>query len=231
MLKRKLDKTAYDALPDVLKAEYKPNGDGYVLDVDDARELTNARDLERTAKETALGEIKTLKAKLTELESANGDFTALKASYETKIASLEKNVGELNTTLSTERRDRYVSAAADKIASRFTTKLIAPEIAKRLDIDPKDGKTVRVLDKDGKPSALTLVDLEKEFVDNPEHKGILVASKASGSADPGRPSGGSAPKFSTNSDGSPSDLSKLSPAELAAHMAAKRAEKDANTNA
>lgn len=223
MLKRKIDKAAYDALPDVLKSEYKPNGDNYVLDTDDARELISARDSEKQRAETLVAELKATKTKLAELETANGDFTSLRTSYETKIAALEKSVGELNTTLTTERRDRHVGSAADKIASKFSVpRLVKPDIEKRLDVDPKDGVTVRVLGADGKPSALTLADLEKEFVDNAEFKSILIDSKAGGSADPGRHMGGSAPKFSTNPDGSAADLSKLTPADLAAHMAAKR---------
>lgn len=229
MLKRKIDKAAYDALNDAIKAEYKPNGDSYVLDTDDARELISARDAEKQRAETIANELKTTKTKLAELETANGDFTSLKTSYETKIAALEKEKGELNTTLTTERRDRHVGEAAAKIAGRFSVpRLVRPDIEKRLDVDPKDGKTVRVLDKDGKPSALTLVDLEKEFVDNAEFKSILIGSKASGSADTGQHPRGSAPKTPVNSDGSPVDLSKLSPADLAAHMAAKKDTGDEN---
>lgn len=227
MLKRKIAKTDYDALPDILKAEYKPNGDDYVLDTDDARELLNARDNEKKRADTLAGELATTKTKLKELETANGDFTSLKSSYETKIAGLEKQLGETNATLTNERRDRHVGAAADKIAARFKTKLIVPEIAKRLDVDPKDGKTVRVLDKDGKPSAATLADLEKEFVDNPEFKDIVVPTKASGSAVTGLPSGSALPQIPSN--GKAPLLADMSPAEIVAYRQAQKEQRGDNT--
>ena len=120
-----------------------------------------------------------------------------------------------------ERRERHVGTAADKIAARFSVpRLVTPDIAKRLDVDPKDGKTVRVLDKDGKPSALTLVDLEKEFVDNPEFKAILIASKSSGSADTGPANRGSAPQIPTNQSGQPVPMASMSPEQIVAHRAA-----------
>lgn len=221
MLKRKITKDAYDAMPDVLKAEYKPNGDSYVLDTDDARELISARDAEKLRADNLNTELTGVKKTLKDLETANGDFTTIKASYEAKIAGLEKDKGDLNTTLTNERRERHVGSAADKIAARFSVpRLVTPDIAKRLDVDPKDGKTVRVLDKDGKPSALTLVDLEKEFVDNPEFKAILIASKSSGSADTGLPNRGSAPQIPTNQQGQPVSLASMTPEQIVAHRAA-----------
>lgn len=227
-LKRKISKTEYDGLNDVLKAEYKANGDNYVLDTDDATELLNARDLEKREKDAAREELKTVKAELAALKKNGGDFEALENSYKTRIASLEGELAQVNTTLTGERRDRYANAEAAKIAARFTVpSIMQKEIAPRLDIDPKDPTKVRVLDKDGKPSAMTLADLEKEFVDNPEYKGIVIASKATGSAGtpPNRQTSGQT--FPPNTDNERPNLAKMSPADLAAYMKAKR---DAETN-
>jgi len=224
MLKRKISKSDYDAMADALKAEYKPNGDGYVLDTDDARELISARDAEKARADAVATELAATKKSLKDMTDANGDFTSIKASYEAKIATLTAENGTLNTTLSGERRDRFVGEAANKIAGRFSVpKLVTPEIAKRLDVDPRDGKTVRVLGTDGKPSALTLVDLEKEFVDNPEFKAIVVASKSSGSAVTDPHNRGSAPKSPTDKS---VDLGSMSPQQFAAHRASL---KDAET--
>lgn len=227
-LKRKISRTEYDGLNDVLKAEYKANGDNYVLDTDDATELLNARDLEKREKDAAREELKTVKAELAALKKNGGDFEALENSYKTRIASLEGELAQVNTTLTSERRDRYANAEAAKIAARFTVPgIMQKEIAPRLDIDPKDPTKVRVLDKDGKPSAMTLADLEKEFVDNPEYKGIVIASKATGSAGtpPNRPTSGQT--FPPNTDNERPNLAKMQPAELAAYMKAKR---EAETN-
>lgn len=223
-LKRKITRAEYDALSDVIKAEYKANGDGFVLDTDDATDLINARDLERREKEEVRKKLKEAQDEIAAIKKAGGDWESLEASYRSKIATLEKEKGELNTTLTSERRERFVTAEASKIAARFTVpSLMQEQIAKRLDVDPKDGKTVKVLDKDGKMSALTLADLEKEFVDNPEFKGIVIASKATGSA--GSANGGSATKTQIPNDpntGKPRLLSSMSPIEIAAARKAAR---------
>ncbi|WEM33661.1 head scaffolding protein [Pseudomonas phage PSA-KC1] len=93
-----------------------------------------------------------------------------------------------------------------------------PHIKSRLMADFEgDTPVTRVLDKDGKPSALTIDELANEFVANKDFSAIITASKASGGA--GKPSqnGGGAPKFNGQSD-KPADLSKMNPAELAAHL-------------
>lgn len=222
-LKCKINAETYAALPDVLKAEYKANGDNFVLDTDDAAELIAARDREKSEKEAAKQKAADLETELNTIKKANGDFSAIEESYKAKVAGLEKQLGEVNTTLTTERRDRYVSAEATKIAKNFTVpSLVEGVIAKRLDVDPRDGKTVRVLDKDGKPTALTVADLQKEFVDNPEYKAIVIAGKGSGSADPARASGAQFPTMN-NPTGQPvKTLADMSPQEIAAHRAAKR---------
>lgn len=232
-LKRKITKTEYDGLNDVLKAEYKANGDNYVLDTDDATDLINARDLEKREKDAAKTKVKELETELAAIKKAGGDFEAIETSYKVKIAALEGQLTEANTTLTNERRDRYANTEAAKIAARFTVpSLMQKEIAKRLDIDPKNPTQVRVLDKDGKPSAMTIADLEKEFVDNPEYKGIVVASKASGSAGnpPNRQASGATNLPNTQQNERPL-LAKMTPQELAAHMQAKKEADQQGNNA
>lgn len=225
MLKRKIDKAAYDAMPDILKAEYKANGDGYVLDCDDATELLQARDNANRERDTALAsvneikqQLKDAKTALTAAQSGGNDFTAMENSYKTKIATLESSLADANTKLTAASRDLKCGPVADKIASAFTAPaLIKDRIMARLDIDPRSGE-VRILDAAGKPSAATSDDLRKEFVDNPDYKAIVVASKASGSADAGnRNSGGSAPTPPPEN----TPLSRMTPQQLAAHMATK----------
>jgi hypothetical protein len=225
-LKRKLDKTAFDALPDVLKAEYKLLGNDYVLDTDDASELKAAKDREVEARKVAEKAAKEAQAALDALTDKqnreNGDVAALDASYKQKLADLEKRATEAQVALDSERRDRYVSSEADKLAARFSVpSLMRGLIAKRLSVELSDGKPiVRVLDADGKPSANSLADLEKEFVDNPEYKGIVIGSKATGSAvDAKNQSTFGSANF--NSSDKPADLSKLSPKDLMAHMDSK----------
>jgi hypothetical protein len=222
-LKRKLTKTEYEALNDTLKAEYKASGDSYVLDTDDAADLIAARDREKEERRKAEKAAKDAQDALDALKDKqsreNGDVKALEESWQKKFDAEKKRADDLEGTLTTERKDRYVTSEAQRIAKRFTVPgLMEGVIAKRLQVEMNDGKPiVRVLDANGKPSASSVGDLEKELVDNPEYKGIVIASKATGSAQGHVKPGGSAPNL-PNQDGKPTDLSKLDRASLLEHM-------------
>lgn len=220
MLKRKIAKEAYDALADALKAEYKPNGDSYVLDTDDATDLINARDLANRERDEAKRKLQETTTELTALKKAGGDFTQLEESYKSKIAALEGDLATANTKLTAADKTIKCGPIADKIAGRFSVpSLVRDKILARLDVDPRTGEP-RVLDATGKASASSVDDLTKEFVDNPEFKPIVIASKASGSAgnQPGT-TGGSAPNLPQEKQ----SLAAMTPAQLAEHMKAKRA--------
>lgn len=223
MLKRKIDAAAYAALPDAIKAEYQPKSDGYVLDTDDARELISARDAANGERDTIKAQLTAATTKITELEATRGaDTTTLENSYKAKIAAKDTEIASLNTKVTGLTKTVVCGPEADKIASKFSAPtLIRDRILARLDVDPKTEKP-RVLDAEGKASASTLDDLAKEFVDNPDFKAIVIGSKATGSATPHAP-GGSAPNPPVNSDGSSVPLSKQTPAQIAAHLAAKKA--------
>lgn len=227
MLKRKINQATYDALADVLKAEYKQNGSDYVLDTDDARELIAARDSEKTRADNLKTQLDMANTENTRLKDANGDFTSLETSYKQQLEAKDRTIADLNTTITAERREIHLGAAADKIAAKFTVpSLVKPEILKRLALDNGDQKTVRVLDASGKVSALTMEQLEKEFLDNKEYASIVVANRASGSAGKSGASGTNTPQnpFTppVDGDGKPKLLANMSPAEIAAHNKAKR---------
>lgn len=224
-LKRKITKAEFDALNDTLKAEYKASGDSYVLDTDDATDLIAARDREKEERRKAEKAAKDAQDALDALKDKqsrdSGDVTALEASWQKKFDAEKKRADDASAALDNERKDRYVTEQADKIAQRFTVpSLMRDRIASRLAVEIHDGKPlVRVLDKEGKPSASSVADLEKELVDNPEFKSIVVASKASGSADDkAKRPGGSAPTFQNNSNNRDGDLSKLPAKDLVEHM-------------
>jgi hypothetical protein len=94
-----------------------------------------------------------------------------------------------------------------------------------MDLDPRDNTTIRWKDKDGKVSALSEADVMKEFLDNPEYKPIVIVNRASGGAGNAAATGvaGNPPPIPLNADGKPKALSAMSPQELTAHMAAKKA--------
>lgn len=228
MLKRKITKADYDALPDAIKEHYKANGDHYLLDADDARELLSARDAAKAERDEAKAKLAETERQLAEVTKDKGDLASLRESYEARISKLKKELDEVNTTLTAERREHVVGAKARELAAKHFTvpSLVAEILARRMDIDPKDPKTLRILDKDGKLSALTEDDLVKEFIDNPEYKAIVIANRASGSAGNSSAPSGSAgnPPFNfTSPDGKPKRLSQMSAAERAAYIKTKTA--------
>jgi hypothetical protein len=223
-LKRKITKAEHDALADVLKAEYKASGDGFVLDTDDATDLQTALEKERQDRRDAIARAKKaeddLAAATEKKNKDDGNIEALEKSWGTKYEAEKKAREEAEAKLNTERRTVHVNKHADAIAAKFTVPaLMSERIAKRLDVEMHDDKpVVRVLDKDGKPSAMSVGDLEKEFLDNPDFKSIVLAGKGSGSAT--NPQHRAAPEFSLDANGKPPTLDKLSTKELVAHMKA-----------
>lgn len=211
-LKQKLTAAEHAALPDALKAEYKLVGTEYVIDVEgyeDPAELRRARDREKQEKADAKKALKEAQDALAALQAANGDDEASKARKAGDIAVLEKSWQEKLTTEVSARdkklneREQFISTqlvdnVALQIASRISTSpaVILPHIKQRLSAD-LTGETpaTRVLDAHGKPSALTVAELEKEFVGNKDFAAIIIASSGSGGGAPGgKQNGGSAPK-------------------------------------
>lgn len=197
-LKAKLTADEFEKLAEALKEHYKKDGAGYVLDTDDASELKSAKDREAEKRKDAEKKLREAQAELDALKDKasreSGDVAALDASYKQKLADATKRGEDAEAALAALENKVFAGEAIDKIAARFTVPhLIKPLLQGRTKVEKQDGTPiVRVLDANGKPSAMSLADLEKEFVDNPAHKGIVIASKASGSADPARPTPGSA---------------------------------------
>lgn len=211
MLKSKVTNAEFEALNDVLKAEYKKVGDDYFLDSDDAGELRRAKDRETEEAKKQKQRADDLEAKAledarkaneaaAELAKKNGDITALEASWKKKhdddIAEMQKQLDASNGII----KRVFVDNIADNIAHEISTSplLINPHIKSRLRVELVDGEPVtRVLDANNKPTALTLDDLKKEFVANENFAAIIVGSKASGGgAGQNRGGGGAHKKIS-----------------------------------
>lgn len=226
-LKKKLTKEEHAKLSDALKAEYIEDGDGFRLDVDgdeDTGALKRAKDREAQLRKDAEKEAKELRERLESIEGDDarkkGDIATLEKSWQSKLEKqreeYEAKVSKLTSHTTKTLVDNVASQLAHKISN--APAIIMPHIKSRLIADFEgDTPVTRVLGKDGKPSALTIDELANEFVANKDFSAIITASKASGGA--GKPSqnGGGAPKFNGQSD-KPADLSKMNPAELAAHL-------------
>lgn len=204
-MKYKITKTAFDKLSDDLKLEYKQDGEHYVLQIEGqpseegSAALRNALDRERADNADLRTQIKDLNAKLTTAEAKAGEgdkesqreverlkkkIETLEGEYKTKLDNKDKAIAD-------SHRDTTVSALASKIST--SPAVIAPHIAGRIEvtIDPDTNlPKVAVKGKDGKiDPALTIEKLGEEFVANPDFKGIIRASGASGTRPPAGPGG------------------------------------------
>jgi len=226
-LKKKLTKEEHAKLSNALKAEYVEDGDGFRLDVDgeeDTGALRRAKDREAQLRKDAETKLREAQEELDRINGDDarkkGDIQTLEKSWQKKLddqkAEYEGKLGKLTGHTTKTLVDNVASQIAHKISN--APAIILPHIRARLQADFEgDEPKTRILDKDGKPSAMTIEELSNEFIANKDFSAIITASKASGGA--GKPSqnGGGAPKIDGQSDKS-ADLSKMNPTELAAHL-------------
>ena len=229
-LKKKLTKEEHSKLSDHLKAEYIEDGDGFRLDIDgdeDTSALKRAKDREAQLRRDAEAKLREAQEELDRINGDDarkkGDIATLEKSWQKKLddtkAEYEGKVSKLTTHTTKTLVDNVATQIATKISN--APALLLPHVKSRLQADFEgDSPVTRVLDKDGKPSAMTVEELAAEFVANKDFSAIITASKASGGA--GKPSnnnGGGAPN---NSD-KPADLASMNPAQLAEHIKASKA--------
>ena len=206
MLRSRISATDFAALPEILQKEYKKDGDNYVLDSDDASEL-------RTANTRAREERDEYKRRADQLETEKAEQVRLAQEAATAKAKKDKDVEALEASWKTEketainiekantvRRENQLSELlveniALQIANEISTSpiIILPHIRARLLADLTGDKAItRVLDLEGKPSAKTLEDLKKEFIDNKDFASIIKGTNGSGGGASGNGSSGGA---------------------------------------
>lgn len=186
----KLTKEQYDALPEGLKALYKADGDGYVATFVTAEEVQGLRDNNAAL----LLEKKQAQDKETEAQRIAREAQEKADREAGNIAALDKSWGEKLTAAEAkaaadvERYQKALHAATvGSAATELAAKLFGPNagimkshVLNRLTMEEKDGEfVVRVL-KDGKPSALTMDELDKEFRANKDFASVLTGSGAGG---------------------------------------------------
>lgn len=202
-LKRKITKAEYDALSEVLQAEYRQDGDSYVLDLEDsgfdalkaekarlAEELRKKEEAEAAAAEEARKERE-------KAAKAAGDMEALEASWKEKYDRDLAAEREKASTSTKALEAVFVNKVARDLAEKISTvpDLLVDVIKKRLTVETNGGTPItRVVDVNGQPSALSISDLEKEFVDNPAYAAIIKASNANGGGAGEGGEGGGAPR-------------------------------------
>lgn len=221
---------------DVAKEYKKTEKDGktvYSLDLEgyeDPGALKRAKDHEKEARKTAEAKLKELSSTMDTLQEEldnmrrgaipKGDVAKLEESWKSK---LDKREGELKGQLETTKKalqKLLVDNVAQEIATKLSTapSVMLPHVRSRLTVEEVEGEfKTRILDKDGKPSAMSIDDLQKEFTSNKDFAPILVGSRASGSRASGG-QGGSSASSQSNSN----DLGKASAKDLVAHIQAKK---------
>lgn len=227
-LKKKLTKEEHAKLSEHLKAEYVEDGDGFRLDVDgeeDTGALKRAKDREAQLRRDAEKAKKELEDRLAEIEGDDarkkGDIATLEKSWQKKLDDQKAEYEGKVSKLTSHTTKSLVDNVAMQLASKISTApaLLLPHIRARLQADFEgDEPKTRVLDKDGKPSALTVEELSQEFIANKDFSAIITASKASGGAGKSSQNGGGAPNNPGNSGNQTADLSKMSPQALAEHL-------------
>lgn len=236
MLQKIITKEVHEKLPAHFKTEYKevPGENGaassFMLDIEgdeDVGALKRAKDHEKQARLDAEKKVGEAQAKIDKIEADaekarlkalrdGGDIEALEKSWKAKADKAERDAKAESQALRDKVSNTMLKGKALEIATQISTipDVILPLIKDRLRVEEVDGEFITsVLDVKGQPSAMTIEELQKEFVDNPKFSSIIIGSKASGGGAGGSGGGGGAPSTSAIPFGK-LDL-KGSPAEVA----------------
>ena len=121
-----------------------------------------------------------------EAAKKSGDVDAVEKSWNEKYSALETNLNESSQRYERMIQSLTVGATASKLAAELAVQgsadVLLPHISARLAVEIKDDKpVVKVLDKDGRPSAMTIKELQAEFMANPIFAPIISGTKANGS--------------------------------------------------
>lgn len=171
---------------------------------ENARKLKQEKAEAKTAAENAAHEA----------AQKGGNAEALEASwqlkYDTDIGVRDETIGGLNGMIGNMTAGAAALTMANTLAVEGQAEGLLPHIKSRLTTEIKDGKpVVRVLDKSGKPSALTLEDLQNEISDTGYLATMISGSKANGSGKPGEKGKGNVKTVKR------ADYDTMSPAEQA----------------
>lgn len=198
-MKFKINATEYAAITDdATKALYKQVGDDYVIQIEGMPDFAG---MERKNAEL-LDEMKQSKAKTAERERAektardelarkNGDVEALENSYKQQIAEItagfDAERGRLNGSLSKLLVRNVARDLANELGGNAdNAALWMPHILPRLSVElVGEDHVTRVLDANGKPSALDVAGLGKELGGNKMFAAILKGPGSQGTPKPG----------------------------------------------
>lgn len=192
-----ISKEAFEKLPEDLQKEYTLSGDKATLKlegegaptheaVQSAEDKRRLEEKHRKAAEKARDEAEAAAEKLREdLGKASGkeEIDRIKSEHQ---AELERIRGEREAEQKAAKEARHGSLkkeTAEKFANENFTipDLMVDQFSKRLSVEEVNGEpVVRVLDIEGKATALSLTELQQEFLDNEAYSTIIKANAGGG---------------------------------------------------
>ena len=204
MLKYELENL--DGVEESVKSLYEEKDGKYVLKIEGIPQPQNDDGLRKKVDEL-LAEKKAEQQKRKEAEEQaaleharkKGDIDALEKSWGEKFTARETELLNEKKALEAQVYKLTVGSKATELAAKLAVpgsdSVLLPHISNRLQVETVDGEIkIRVLDLQGKPSALSIEDLEKEFRANEAFKPLIRASNASGSGASGGQGGGATKK-------------------------------------
>lgn len=207
MLQFKLD--TLEGLDESLHSLYEEKDGAYVLKVEgvvpkyhadkilgEKAELKSKLEAIEQAKQEAEAErLRIEREAQEELARKNGDWKALEESYQTKLQQREAELLAEKEQLAKQVYGLTVGQTATQIAGELfkphAQALVKGFIESRLTLD---NGVVRVLDEQGKPSAMTFDELKASLKDNPMFQDIVIVNTNSGGGAAGSGFGGGAVK-------------------------------------
>ena len=158
--------------------------------------LTEKKEQQRLAQDAEAKRIEAERLAQEEIARKSGNLEAIENSWKEKLALRET---ELTSQLSQAQAKNYeltvgrqAQELAGELAKPNAQRLLAKEIKERLTLD--ENGNIRVLDLQGKPSALTIDELKAQLRADPTYQDIIIINNSSGGGATGGGQGGGAAK-------------------------------------
>jgi hypothetical protein len=195
MIEFKLD--SLESIDESLQGLYEQTDTGYQLKVtgipepekEDLSGLKNKVDEllreKKAASQKAREAAEEAEAARLEAAKKGNDTEALDKSWQEKFnareVELKKELEELSGTLVKLTSGQTATKIAAEIAVQGSADVLLPHLERRLRTEFRDGSPVTVvLDKDGKPSAMSIDELKAEFQNSAAFAPLIVGTKANG---------------------------------------------------
>ena len=158
--------------------------------------LAEKKEQQRLAQEAEAERQRIEREAAEELARKNGNLEAIENSWKEKLAARETELSERLKVAELKNYELTVGRQAQELAGELAKpnaqRLLAKEIKERLTLD-EDGN-IRVLDLQGKPTALTIDELKAQLRADPTYQDIIVINNSSGGGASGGGLGGGAAK-------------------------------------